>query len=161
MATTSTPEGPVTKSLENVARDLLWRFWSKVEFTETCWLWTAQISNLGYGRFSIRSYPTYVHRYAYEFCVGLIPEDLELDHLCRVRHCLNPDHLEVVTSQENIRRGNAGINMSGRTHCKSGHAFSGANVRVEQIKGTCGIRRICRTCERARGARYRQRKAAA
>ena len=81
------------------------RFFAKVDFTDTCWLWT-RCRAQGYGRFRLDKSVTYVyaHRYAYEFCVGSIPDSLPLDHLCCVRHCLNPDHLEPVTTAENNRR---------------------------------------------------------
>ena len=82
------------------------RFWTKVKFTDSCWLWTAAKSPLGYGRFRlIAPGEVYAHRYAYEFCVEHIPGGLEIDHLCRVRHCVFPNHLEVVTHRENVLRG--------------------------------------------------------
>jgi hypothetical protein len=81
------------------------RFWSKVDQGEDCWRWTACTSN-GYGRFSVKRQPVLAHRFAYELLVGPIPEGLELDHLCRNRWCVNPDHLEPVTHDENVRRAN-------------------------------------------------------
>jgi len=80
------------------------RFWSKVEKTVSCWLWTAS-TRRGYGQFVINNKPTPAHRFAYEQLVGDIPRGLQLDHLCRVRNCVNPEHLEPVTSRENILRG--------------------------------------------------------
>jgi hypothetical protein len=81
------------------------RFWSKVDRSGPCWLWTGGTSNAGYGHF----HPTKrqgkgAHRVAYELVRGPIPEGLELDHLCRVVTCVNPDHLEPVTHAENMRR---------------------------------------------------------
>lgn len=84
------------------------RFWSKVNKTETCWLWTAAIvQSTGYGRIGTggRHHMNSAHRVAYEMMVGPIPKGLQIDHLCRVRHCVNPAHMEVVTSAENTRRG--------------------------------------------------------
>lgn len=83
------------------------RFWSKVVEIDgdgSCWLWTAAKSGKGYGCVVIdrRRYPA--HRVAYEMFVGPIPEGLEIDHLCRVRNCVNPAHLEPVTHAENVRR---------------------------------------------------------
>ena len=80
-------------------------YWSRVDFTESCWLWTGAKTAEGYGEIKIDRRMHYTHRWAYEFCVGPIPEGLTIDHLCRVRHCMNPDHLEVVTRKENILRG--------------------------------------------------------
>lgn len=122
------------------------RFWSKVTFTSTCWLWTASKKPGGYGQFkasgSVRASPVYVHRYAYEFCFGPIPEGLQIDHLCHVRHCVNPDHLEAVTQQENIIRAAARI-----THCPQGHPYNDINTY------RLGNRRFCRECHRASNRR--------
>ena len=116
------------------------RFWPKVEKTDGCWLWKAYISTSGYGQFTIsrRHYPA--HRVSYELLVGRIPEGLEVDHLCRVRHCVNPDHLEPVTRLENIRRGICKRNL---THCLRGHEFTESNTYIQ--KNGC---RRCRTCKK-------------
>lgn len=75
---------------------------------EDCWLWTGQTDSDGYGQISIKRKMKMVHRLAYEYFNGEIPVGLELDHKCRVRNCLNPNHLEPVTHQENCKRGNLG-----------------------------------------------------
>ena len=84
------------------------RFWEKVDKTATCWLWRASIRNHGYGRIKVNGRAEQAHRVAYELLVGPIPEGLTLDHLCRVRLCVNPAHLEPVTQKVNIRRGLTG-----------------------------------------------------
>jgi hypothetical protein len=71
----------------------------------TCWIWTGATNDLGYGRLSHGGRQWYAHRFAYVTLRGEIPEALVLDHLCGVRSCCNPDHLEVVTLAENTRRG--------------------------------------------------------
>lgn len=121
------------------------RLWGRVEFTNTCWLWDGVLSSGGYGHVSINGKLKMVHRLAYEFCVGPIPDGLQLDHLCRVRHCMNPDHLEVVTNRENILRGEglAAINAR-KTHCKRGHEFDGVDSFINSEGG-----RVCRICRRA------------
>lgn len=83
------------------------RFWPKVDATSDCWLWTGHRDDDGYGKFTVVSgqSPMYAHRWSYEFLVGPIPAGLVLDHLCRNPPCTNPDHLEPVTNEENIRRG--------------------------------------------------------
>lgn len=120
------------------------RFWSKVEKTAGCWFWRGAIHKLGYGQCVIGSRRVVgertcamAHRVAYELCVGPIPDGLEIDHLCRVRNCVNPAHLETVTRAENNRR--AGLVI---THCPRGHEYTPENTRVR----ACG--RCCRTCER-------------
>ncbi len=80
------------------------RFWAKVEKTDTCWLWTGSLNSAGYGGFSTGPTRDLAHRWAYAHEVGPIPEGLDLDHLCRVKRCVNPAHLEAVTRAENLRR---------------------------------------------------------
>ena len=84
------------------------RFWEKVDKAgqDECWLWTAnKTAPNGHGRFLGPGGQVMAHRFAYELLVGPIPEGLVIDHLCRVRLCVNPAHLEPVTAEENIRRG--------------------------------------------------------
>lgn len=81
------------------------RFWSKVEKTDTCWLWRGFTTKKGYGHFALGRGYKQAHRHSYELLVGKIPSHLQIDHLCRVRNCVNPDHLEPVTSRENALRG--------------------------------------------------------
>lgn len=131
------------------------RFWSKVNKTETCWLWTDALDGCGYGRMAMGSrttttYRVSAHRYAYELLVGDIPEGLELDHLCRVRHCVNPDHLEPVTHLVNIMRGESPVSHNGeKTHCPQGHEYSEENTRWYTRPGADRPGRYCRECARA------------
>lgn len=124
------------------------RFWSKVDASGDCWVWTASVSIGGYGKYSISSggkttYP-YAHRHSYSILVGDVPAGMDLDHVCRNRRCVNPDHLEPVTHRENLLRGGtlAGVNAR-KTHCKNGHEFTEENTR------TNGKGRACMTCHRA------------
>ncbi len=82
------------------------RFWSYVDKDGPggCWLWTGGVERNGYARFRHNGSRTGVHRYSYELLVGPIPDGLTIDHLCGVRTCVNPTHLEAVTSRENTRR---------------------------------------------------------
>ena len=124
------------------------RFWAKVEFTGFCWLWTATLRE-GYGRFQLgKRQLVDAHRLAYEWLVHVIPPGLQIDHLCRIRNCVNPDHLEPVTQPVNYWRSPA---VAGRkTHCPKGHPYSGDNLYI--LPGSGG--RVCRECTRA-GARRR------
>ena len=89
------------------------RFWSHVDRQPLrCWLWTASLKDNGYGQVMVDGHNRYPHRVAWELLVGPIPAGTELDHLCRVRHCVNPRHLQPVTHTVNVRRGrSAGLNL--------------------------------------------------
>jgi len=79
------------------------RFDSKIEKTDGCWIWRGSITRYGYGQFAVTAHKTArAHRFAYELWVGSIPSGLVLDHLCRNRACVHPDHLEPVTHRENL-----------------------------------------------------------
>lgn len=115
---------------------------------DDCLLWTGTIGGDGYGTLMIDGRNIKAHRLAYELFVGPIPKGLVLDHLCRVRRCVDPNHLEPVTSAENTRRAARLI-----THCPAGHPYDDKNTRVTPDGG-----RICRACHCARErAAYRRR----
>jgi hypothetical protein len=118
------------------------RFWDKVDAYGDCWLWTAYKTPEGYGQFWHERRNEGAHRYAYESLVGGIPDGYELDHLCRVPNCVNPDHLEPVTHRENLLRGPTTISnrLRRRTHCRYGHEYTPENTDIRP-----GYRR-CRAC---------------
>ncbi len=125
------------------------RLWERIDIPseESCWLWTAGCNRGGYGQLSWDGRMVVVHRKVYELMVGEIPPGLVVDHLCRVRHCCNPDHLEVVTFRENVLRGGAPTAANAqKTHCPRGHRYDG---RAEG-----GRERFCRTCRRTHQAAY-------
>ena len=82
------------------------RFHQRIVIDELeCWIWQGTSNGSGYGMISVHGRTVCAHRYAYELYVGMIPRGYDLDHLCRRRLCVNPDHLECVTRRENVRRG--------------------------------------------------------
>jgi HNH endonuclease len=121
-------------------------FWAKVEKTSTCWNWTAMTRD-GYGMFRFKSGPRGTmgaHRFAYLHCIGFIPEGLEVDHLCRNRSCVNPQHFEIVPKRINILRGIGRAAMQARrTHCPKGHPLEGENLQPSKLRGG---HRHCRIC---------------
>jgi hypothetical protein len=117
-----------------------------------CWLWTGAMcgSDTAYGQTSIDRKKILAHRVVYEVFKGAIPAHFHIDHLCRQRSCVNPDHLEPVTSRENTYRGtNFMADMFDQTHCKRGHELSGDNLYLWHGH------RHCRACNTERKRRTR------
>jgi hypothetical protein len=106
-----------------------------------CWIWQAKRGRDGYGRFSIQCRWHMAHRISHQLFKGPIPPGLDVDHLCRVRACVNPDHLEAVTRQVNLRRNPYIGAKVAQTHCKRDHEFTDANTYIN-AKGN----RECRAC---------------
>lgn len=119
-----------------------------------CWHWVGNRNAGGYGRMTFydgagRRVYAYAHRLAYELLVGPIPDGLTLDHLCRVHECVNPGHLEPVTTGENTRRAGDVV-----TVCAAGHPYNEVNTRWR--KTGSGGRKACRACQRDRMRRLRR-----
>lgn len=110
-----------------------------------CWIWTGGKQSMGYGWVYIPKLGMRLaHRFTYATLIGPIPEGLELDHLCRVPTCVNPEHLEPVTHRENVLRGQSPTAIhAAKTHCKRGHPFDERNTIW------IGTHRRCRECVNA------------
>lgn len=118
----------------------------KIEASTGCWLWIKGITGHGYGGFYFEGREVPAHRAALFFFknvpIAAGSTKLVADHLCRNRTCVNPEHLEMATQRENVRRG---LNFGLKTHCKHGHLYEGSNVGING-KG----HRYCKPCSRIR-----------
>lgn len=133
-----------------VTQEDLDRFWVKVnkDGPGGCWLWTAGTGQNGYGRFRFLGRNVYAHRFSFALAGGELDTALELDHLCRVRNCVNPEHIEQVTGRTNTLRGDTIVaDNASRTHCPAGHVLEGDNLVPTAIARG---RRACLTCNRER-----------
>lgn len=110
------------------------------------WLWLNNRNRQGYGRGTIAGRQLLMHRYVYTHLVGPIPDGMVIDHLCRVRHCVNPNHLRVVTPRQNTLENSLSVGAvrGAWTQCPQGHAFEGRN-RIITKTGA----RLCRACRNA------------
>lgn len=115
-----------------------------------CWLWVGSLQANGYASAGYQGRTVRAHRKIYEILVAPIPDGLQLDHLCRVRSCCNPDHLEPVTPTVNKLRGISVVAINARkTHCVRGHPLYGANLRIHHVNGKRRRSyRQCRICKR-------------
>jgi hypothetical protein len=127
----------------NKSRPVIERLLMRVDKSDNgCWLWRGQLNSRGYGQIRAHEKTCLAHRIAYAYLVGPIPEGLQLDHLCRVKRCVNPQHLEPVTGSVNLARAYSAAPRQPATTCRRGHEFTAANTYLSK-KG-----RICRRCRR-------------
>lgn len=109
-----------------------------------CWIFNGHLDTEGYARVKMMYKDVRVHRVFYEHFIGPIPIGLVPDHLCRIRCCVNPWHLEIVTDRINCLRGNNPMGKNARkTHCLRGHPLAGENMYIDKAGA-----RVCRACRR-------------
>lgn len=141
--------------------EIIQPLFSRITKTPTCWLWEGCTTEHGYGIFYFQSKQYRAHRVVYELLVREIPDDLCIDHLCRVKRCVNPAHLEVTTWSENSRRSEpfkprnglceAAVYQKSKTHCPSGHPYKGGDVFIDSHG-----HRYCRICRKLRARQHRR-----
>jgi hypothetical protein len=123
-----------------------------------CWIWQGTTRSNGYGVTVYKGKQTTTHRVAYEIANNTtLPKDMEVDHICNERGCINPAHLEAVSHEENMRRG-----AERRTVCRNGHEWNKANTYTTQVKrkqGGLRMQRYCRLCRAKHQADLRARRA--
>lgn len=127
-----------------------------------CWIWQLKSKDRsGYGRIKLNYKTLMAHRVSYEAFVGEIPTGLQIDHLCRVTSCVNPEHLEPVTAKENLHRSSLKALWAKKkliTHCPKGHEYSEQNTFVKKNRWGNDCRN-CRACHRERNlVRYHKQK---
>lgn len=119
-----------------------------------CWIYQGSLTR-GYGRITRGGTSLYIHRISYELFIGEIPDGFHIDHLCEVKSCVNPFHLEPVTHAENIRRAAENRNKYGSGYCANGHPWSEYLVRYDSAKNP---QRICRKCNTIGSIKSRDKK---
>lgn len=131
------------------------RFWAKVRKSDECWLWTRPPGNHGYGQMGAAGTVLLAHRISYTIHRGDIPDGLTIDHLCHEKLCVNPEHLEVVTAAENVRRAHRdGLYGADPDVCRNGH-------RPDTWRRTLAGARRCPDCQREHNRRYARKRALA
>lgn len=130
------------------------RFIGRIEFSDECWEWAGYREPQGYGRFGADNKWHWAHRYAYALWVGPLVEGLTIDHLCRNRACVRPEHLEQVTNTVNVLRG-VGLTAANarRDACAAGHEYAPGTFK---FKTQNKQERVCLICVKERNRRYYQ-----
>lgn len=142
------------KETPEAMREVLFK---KVERKRGCWTWLGHITVYGYGSISYKGKVYKAHRAVYELTVGKVPAKLVLDHKCRNRACVNPKHLQIITSRENVLFGEGATAQNSRkTHCRNGHEFTPENTfDYRGVPGKVHWGRHCRACTLNRTKRFR------
>lgn len=140
--------------MDREVRGLFCRWFDRARIGDECWEWCGPKNRKGYGTIHNPNGSTLAHRVGWQLVNGNVPVGMELDHLCRNRACVRPSHLEAVTHYENIMRGELGHLHTPGEVCGNGHSMDESNAYI----ATSGKRR-CRSCNREKTRRNRERQA--
>jgi hypothetical protein len=136
-------------------------FEERTTITDGCWIWQGGKTAAGYAMMYILGGRQYAHRWAYQMFVGPIPDNCEIDHVCRNRGCVRPDHLQAVSHRVNCspERSSVGWNTRAKTHCPKGHAYNEENTY--QYFGKDNLyHRFCRICHYTASMKYAEKRRA-
>ena len=146
----------------NINSNFVRRFKNKLSFIGDCWNFESSINWKGYGRFGVsyngKQSLIHAHRISYYIYKGDIPKNMTVHHKCHNRRCVNPDHLELRTNDENRLEGNCWSAVNARkTHCKWGHEFDKDNTRIwfRNKNGILNKIRICKKCSYNNNKKYK------
>lgn len=142
---------PIARFEAQVSRCPLTADLASKGFTTGCWEWTGNVRRDGYTKIMIDGRTTYAHRFAYQHFVGVIADGMVIDHRCKNRKCVNPEHLQLVTSSaSNFASNGPAAQQASKVHCAQGHPFSPENTIISKQSRGGGVHRQCRICIRAR-----------
>lgn len=129
---------------------IILRLFDKVKITKDCWIWTGCKKKTGYGKIGDRGKTKLVHRVSYEYFNGPISYGLVIDHLCKTPSCVRPDHLELVSQKENVRRGKGKrkIGKKGEAWCSSCKEFLSTNLFTLNKSRWNGFEKYCTPCRK-------------
>lgn len=147
----------LAKDVQNYGFDFLSRFFSRIRYMDNgCIEWTDRCTASGYGMIPYKGKDLRVHRVAKALSGVDIPFGMVCDHLCKNTKCVNPDHLEVVTNEENVMRGSGVFAKNAvKTHCDRGHDLKEHGYAFKAPTGKTWRR--CKACQRVRGFTTRRR----
>lgn len=148
-----------TEFVKHIKNDDEKRFWSFVNKTEKCWEWIGYKDIRGYGQVSFKGQIVTAHRMAWQLLVGKLPDykktKMTIDHLCKNTSCVNPSHMEIVSSRENtFRSNNICMQNKAKKYCVNGHKLSGRNLATTKASSKRGISRVCKECAAIRNKKY-------
>lgn len=132
-------------ALANISEQDAQNFWARVLKAPSCWIWLLSKNHKGYGEYGFRGVTVACHRFSWVLANGPIPPDLQIDHICRVRHCVNPDHLRLLRPEQNALL--SPKHNAFKAYCPAGHPYTPGNTYLKRRSN--GFERVCKLCKSA------------